>query len=145
MYKTILAATDGTELAQKAVDQAADLANVCKAKLVLTTVTEQVPVYDYSEFGTTMSQDVFDEIRRANGERGRKILSTAAGRLSDKPETIHIDERQASEGILEASRQCHADLIVMGSHGRRGLDRLLLGSQASKVLSLSPVPVLIVK
>ena len=145
MYRTILAATDGTELAQKAVDQAAELARVCGAKLVLVTVTEQVTVYDASEFGMAMSQEVFDEIRRANGERARKILSTVAGRLSQRPETIHIDERQAAEGILEASRQCHADLIVMGSHGRRGLDRLLLGSQASKVLSLSPVPVLIVK
>ena len=139
MYSAILVATDGTELAQKAVRQAGELAQLMGARLILVTVTEQVPAIN------TLSPSVFDDIRTARVAENRAILAAAAGAVAVKAETIHVENREPFEGILDAARQSGADLIVMGSHGRRGFERLLLGSQASKVLSLAQVAVLIVK
>ena len=59
--------------------------------------------------------------------------------------TIHVADRYAVEGILDAAKDKGCDLIVMASHGRRGLARLLLGSETMKVLTLSPVPVLVIR
>ena len=60
-------------------------------------------------------------------------------------EVLHIENQSPAQGIIEAAKHKHCDLIVIASHGRRGVNKLLLGSQAAEVLSLSAVPVLVVK
>lgn len=145
MFTSILAATDGTLLAEKAVAHASDLAKAFGARLMLVTVTEQAPVFDVSELSGRHTSTVFDQIRQANAEQSQRILEKAASTVGVAVETLHVEDMQPFQGILDAAKQSGADLIVMGSHGRRGFERLILGSQASKVLSLAEVPVLIIK
>ena len=145
MYKSILVATDGSELGKLAVTQAAALAAAFAAKLTVLTVTLQATSYDATGLGFPLPQSVFDDIRKANDEQSRTILSDAVAGLAYEAKTVTIEAGTAAEGIVDTVRSLGCDLVVMGSHGHRGLDRLILGSQAAKVLTLSPVPVLIVK
>jgi len=145
-YRTILAATDGTELANRAVKQAAELAKVFGASLSLVTVSEPPPVFAAAEIGWSLPATVYDEIDAANAAAAKKTFADATA-LIDVPlkETLHIENAGAADGIIDAATKIGADLIVMGSHGHRGINRLILGSQAARVLSNATIPVLIVK
>jgi nucleotide-binding universal stress UspA family protein len=82
----------------------------------------------------------------AAAEAASKILSSvseAANKQAVKFETIHIKDQTPAEGIIAAAKEKACDLIVMASHGRRGLERMLLGSQAQKVVTLSNLAVLV--
>jgi nucleotide-binding universal stress UspA family protein len=72
-------------------------------------------------------------------------ISDAAKAQAVPIESIVVEQHQAAKGIVDAAQSCGADLIVMGSHGRSGLAKMMLGSVAAKVLALSSIPVLIVK
>jgi len=72
-------------------------------------------------------------------------VKAAADRLGVEAEAVHVPEAQPADAIIATAKERHCDLIVMASHGRRGLRRLLLGSQTSEVLVSSPVPVLVVR
>ena len=143
MYKHILIATDGSELAGKAVATGFDLARQLAAQVTVVTVTEPWTAFVTSE--TTFGFPV-DEYEKTANESASRILS-GASKLARKADihcaTVHAKDQFPAEGILEAANKNHCDLIVMASHGRRGLGRLLLGSQAVRVLTQSTVPVLI--
>jgi nucleotide-binding universal stress UspA family protein len=149
MYTRILIATDGSELAEKGVDQGLALAKGLNADVTILTATEPaVMIGSGAGMAWTSSADVMDELIRANKEQSEAILSAArrkaeAAGVSCK--TIYVADRYAGDAIIETAEAEGQNLIVMASHGRRGLGRLLLGSQASEVLSRSKVPVLIVK
>lgn len=145
MYNHIIAATDGTDVAAKAVEHAANLARKLGARLTLVTVTEQAPTFAAPEIGWSVPQSVFDDIRRANADKSRAILEAAVKATGLAAGTVHVEEQAPFQGILDAAEKVGADLIVVGSHGHRGLERLILGSQAAKVLSLAKVPVLVIK
>ncbi|HEV7293199.1 MAG TPA: universal stress protein [Devosia sp.] len=145
MYRNILVAADGSELSTRAVTHAGGLTRTVGSKLVIVNVTEQAPTFASAEIGWSVPASVYDDIRKANVDKSRAILKAAVRASGVSAEMLHIEEQRPFQGILEAAERTGADLIVMGSHGHRGLERLILGSQASKVLSLSAVPVLIIK
>ena len=148
MYQSILAATDGTELSGLAVEHAVKLAKLLGAGLTIVTVTEPPPAISSAELGWSVPVDLYEQFRKTDANRARKILedaSSVAAGLGWAAASKHVAEQLPYAGILAAARDTIADLIVMASHGHRGLDRLILGSQASKVLSLSKCPVLIVR
>lgn len=145
MYQNVIAATDGTEVATKAVEHAAYLARTLGARLTLVTVTEQAPSFAAPEIGWSVPRSVFDDIRKANRDKSRAILDAASKASGLAAGTMHVEDQAPFQGILDAADKAGADLIVVGSHGHRGLERLILGSQAAKVLSLAKVPVLVVK
>lgn len=145
MFKVIVAATDGSPLGTLSVVHAAQLASAFRSRLVIVTVTEETPTFFQPDTGWSMPTSVFNEVREANAERSRAILDAAEKAGGVRAEKLHIEDRQPFQGILDAANEVGADTIVMGSHGHRGLQRLILGSQASKVLSLAEVPVVIVK
>jgi nucleotide-binding universal stress UspA family protein len=148
MYQNILVATDGTQLGSQAVEHAAKLAHALNARLTIVTVTEPPPTFSSVEIGWTVPGDVYDQFRRADAERARKILQdalAATARLGSVGSPLHIPDQSPHAGILSAAKDTAADLIVISSHGHRGLDRLIMGSQASKILSLAQCPVLTVK
>lgn len=148
MYQNILVATDGTDLGSRAVEHGAKLAKALGAALTIVTVTEPPPTFAGAEVGWSVPPDVYEQIREADADRARTILATAssaAAGLGCSAKSMHIPEQLPYAGILDAAKGIAADLIVMSSHGHRGLDRLILGSQAAKVLPLATVPVLIVK
>jgi nucleotide-binding universal stress UspA family protein len=85
---------------------------------------------------------------KAEAERARSILTAAAERAETAGvgwETHHVSDRRPSEGILDAARETDSDLIVMATHGRRGVNRVLLGSQTNEVVTHSETPVLVLR
>jgi nucleotide-binding universal stress UspA family protein len=143
MYKHILIASDGSELAQKAVEQGLALAKVLDAKVLAVTVTEPLSMVAPGEVALAFP---IDEYEKGVAATAAEILSgvAEAAKVAGVPcETLHIKDSYPAEGIVEAAGQHSCDLIVMASHGRRGLRRLVLGSQANEVVTHSTIPVLI--
>ncbi|MGD9510621.1 MAG: universal stress protein [Geminicoccaceae bacterium] len=146
MYKHILVSTDGSEVARKGVDHGLSLAKCVGAKVTIVMVTERWPVYaspDWLPGPTEMA-----EYEARQKESARAVLAdvkAAADRLGVDAAAVHVPEAQPAEAILATANERDCDLIVMASHGRRGLRRLLLGSQTSEVLVSSSVPVLVVR
>jgi nucleotide-binding universal stress UspA family protein len=143
MFKHMLIATDGSELAQKAVDQGLALAKALGAKVTAVTVTEPWPVVLAGDVAVTYP---IEEYEQAAAESAGKVLATvtaAAAKAAVPCTPLHVKDRFPAEGIIEAAKSKGCDLIVMSSHGRRGISKLLLGSQATEVLTHSTIPVLI--
>ena len=146
MYERILIPTDGSEVAQKGVDHGLSLAKSVGAKVTVVTVTERFPVQAGPDWIPGPAEIADYDARQM--EWATKVLGeikVAADRLGVDAETVHVPEAQPAEAIIATANKRHCNLIVMASHGRRGLRRLLLGSQTSEVLVGSPVPVLVVK
>ncbi|MFC7065916.1 universal stress protein [Brucella rhizosphaerae] len=149
MYKSILIATDGSELADKGVDQGLALAKQLGSKVLFVSVTELLPSYGIvvaAEWAS--SPAAFQEYREAITKAYAELLAKAKAKAENvgvSAEVVHIENQSPAQGIIEAANHKHCDLIVIASHGRRGVNKLLLGSQAAEVLSLSTVPVLVVK
>ena len=146
MFKHILIATDGTELAEKAVAHGLALAKHLGAKATAVTVSES---WDALSMAALAERNVpnpigdYEERMAAAANRILWSVGEAAKKLGQPCATTYVKDRHPADGILETARARDCDLIVMASHGRRGLSRLLLGSQANKVVSLSATPVLI--
>lgn len=137
MYKNILIATDGSELAEKAIVQGLALAKVLRSKVVVITVTEQMVI---------SSPLALAEYEKAMHESAQKLLARISKDAKQKGvecETVHIRDTYPADAIIAEAEAKKCDLIVMSSHGRRGVTRLLLGSQALAVLTHSKIPVLI--
>jgi len=150
MYKHILISTDGSEVAQKGVDHGLSLARSVGAKVTIVTVTEPFPIYAGAASGAGWVSAPLDtvEYEARQHEAAAKTLAdakAAADRLGVDAETVLVPQAHPAEAIIETANGRHCSLIVMASHGRRGIRRLLLGSQTSEVLANSSVPVLVVK
>jgi len=149
MYSHILIATDGSELSAKGVDQGARLAKQLGAAVTIVTVTEPwVSIGTDATFGWGGYSNPLDEYDKAAEASATSILTQAkeaAAALGVDVQTLHIPNQYPADAIVTTAGERGADLIVMASHGRRGLGRLLLGSQATQVLTQSTLPVLIVK
>jgi len=148
MHKNILVAIDGSACGFAALEEACALAKGLDAQLSVVTVCERPPGFADSEFGWQVPEDAYLAVHDAETAAAQRLLANASQRIAPQGvrySTHLLDAVTAYEGILSAAEQFDADLIVMGSHGRRGLQRLLLGSQAAKVLALSRQPLLVVK
>ena len=146
MYNHILIATDGSELAQKAVVTGLALAKELKAKATAVTVTEP---WDALTMAALVERNVpnpvadYEEGVAASANRILWGVSETAKKMQVACTTMHVKDRQPAAGIVEAAKERGCDLIVMASHGRGGISRMLLGSQATKAVALSSLPVLI--
>jgi nucleotide-binding universal stress UspA family protein len=146
MFEHILIATDGSELAGRAVAQGLALAKATGAKVTAVTVTEPWDALTMAALAERQpGNPVADYDARTAAAANRILWSVgeAAKKQGVPCATVYVKDQHPAEGIIETARTQGCDLIVMASHGRRGLARLLLGSQAAKVVALSPVPVLI--
>lgn len=149
MYANILLSTDGSEVARKGVEQGIALAKSLNAKATVITVTEPLPV-DYGSGHAARwipSQEEFDRYDAACKERAAKVLDEAeavAEQVGISAELLHVSSAHPASAIIETAKSRGCDLIVMASHGRRGLRKLWLGSQTSEVLADGSVPVLVV-
>jgi nucleotide-binding universal stress UspA family protein len=142
MYKHILIATDGSELAGRAVTTGLTLAKAFKASVTAVTVTEPWSAMVTGEPALVFPIEEYEKAAAENAARILSGVSTATKNAGVECETVHVNDFPA-EGIVETATVHGCDLIVMASHGRRGLSKLLLGSQTSRVLTLSTVPVLV--
>ena len=148
MYTRILIATDGSELARRGLDHGLGLAKRLDADVTVVTVTE--PTLPTASATTAAWVPTFDptEIDNAKAAYAKQVLeeaSKAAEASGVRATTLHVPNRYPAEGIVDAAKERGSNLIVIASHGRRGLGRLLLGSQATEVLTHSNIPVLVVK
>lgn len=143
MYKHILIAADGSELAQKAVDHGLALAKAIGAATTAVYVTAPWTGVAMGEVVITLPPDNYDQIVQDSANGILAGVATAAKAAGVTCQTLHVSDRLPAEGIMEAAANSHADLIVMSSHGRSGLVRLFLGSEANEVVSKSTIPVLI--
>ncbi len=149
MYKQILVATDGSELAQRALDHALALAKATGAEVTVVHISEPLAVYGagYASVAGTVFDPV-PELIEAQKSAANNVIEAARRRAEEAgvpAKTLHLDNTYAAEGIVETAGKVGADLIVMGSHGRRGLSRMLLGSQTSNVLTHTKIPVLVTR
>ena len=142
MYKHILIATDGSELAGRAVATGLTLASALKARVTAVTATEPWSAMVMGEPALVFPIEEYEKAAAENAGRILSGVSRSAEEVGVECETVHVNDFPA-EGIIEAAKANGCDLIVMASHGRRGLSKLLLGSQTTRVLTLSTVPVLV--
>lgn len=149
MYSHILIATDGSEIAQKGVDHGLRLAKELGGKITILNVSEPLSPYLFGgEMGATATTIDFEAYRRQQQDAATAILDkakAAAIGAGVAAETVYIEEMRPAEAIVEVAKERNCALIVMASHGRRGLGRLFLGSQTIEVLTHSRIPVLVVR
>jgi nucleotide-binding universal stress UspA family protein len=149
MYGNILLSTDGSDVARKGVRHGIALAKALNAKATVITVTEPLPV-DYGgghAGGWIPTQEEFDRFDAASKQRASEVLDEAraiAEQAGLSAELLHVPNAHPATAIIEHAKSRGCDLIVMASHGRRGLRKLFLGSQTSEVLVDGSVPVLVV-
>lgn len=143
MFKKILLATDGSELSDKAVQATLQFAKEHGSKVVglsVATIYPYFPVYGME----AISGEFVDAISKETEKNVQKIVPLAAS-LGVDAEVHAVEGTSASAEIIKAVDKYQCDAIFMASHGRTGLDKLLLGSEAQKVLIYSKVPVTIFK
>lgn len=144
MYQHILVPTDGSDITRKAIDTAVGLAKLTGARLSTVSVKEPFPYSAVSEMQAIPPQEFFDaqdRIAQANLQ-AVKDACTAAGLACTG---TAVEALHPWEAILEQATAGGCDLVVMASHGRRGVAALLLGSETQKVLTHSAIPVLVVR
>jgi nucleotide-binding universal stress UspA family protein len=145
MYANILLSTDGSDLARNGVKHGMDLAKALNAKVTVINVTEPVLLADY---WSGVSQEEVDRFDAARKEHADKVLDEAramAKQIGVTAELLHVPNAHPATAIVETAKSRGCDLIVMASHGHRGLRKLFLGSQTSEVLADGSVPVLVVR
>lgn len=139
MHKHILIATDGSKLAEKGVLTGLELAKRLGAQVTAVTVSEPLThlVQDASLIDLPDEDDAAKDVLEG--------VSATASRLEVPCATVHVKNQYPAEAILREAEAKNCDLIVMASHGRRALGRLLLGGEAVRVITQSTVPVLVCK
>jgi nucleotide-binding universal stress UspA family protein len=145
MFKHILLATDGSDASAHAADLALSLARTHGAKLTALYVVDPYPYLGIGE-ANPVGFDSYMSAARDHAAQAHARLSerSAAGSPVDLQLRL-VEDVAAVDGILQTARDENADLIVVGSHGRTGLRRLMLGSVAGKVVAESTVPVLVAR
>ncbi len=146
MFKRILLATDGSAASEHAATLALSLARQNGATVTALYVVDPYPFLGIGE----VNPMGFDAYMAAAREQAAQAHSQILGKAAEggAPVTVHtrvVEDAAVMEGILDTIKQDQCDLVVIGSHGRTGLSRLMLGSVAAKVVSHSPVPVLVTR
>jgi nucleotide-binding universal stress UspA family protein len=144
MYTRILVPTDGSELSERALRHACGIAQAFKLPLVVLAVRSPFPLSAISEMQPAPPQAFFDaQMRAAEGHlEAAARLTNAAGLTTER---LSVEADQPWKAIVDTAQLQACDLIVIASHGRRGVSALLLGSETQKVLTHSKVPVLVVR
>lgn len=148
MYKHILVPTDGSQLATKGLDQGLALAKTLGASVTIVTVTELWSPYELAIEARSGKHNPVGQFEQEAAETARRVLDAAAARAEAAGVdhvTLHIPDMPPAEGIIQAATDRGCDLIVMSSHGRRGVRRFILGSQTAEVVSHTTIPVLVIR
>jgi nucleotide-binding universal stress UspA family protein len=143
MYKHILIPTDGSELAGKAIKQGADLAKFLGAKVTILTVTSPFHIFAGEAM---MVEYTLAEYTKESQAAAEKLLAAAADKAKAGGvacETVQLEYEHVYQGIIDTAKSRGCDLIVIASHGRRGISAIVLGSVTVKVLTHSRIPVLV--
>ena len=145
MFKTILVAVDGSAISKLGLEEAISLATELGATLCVLHVIEEFILAQGHD-----APDFVEGLLEALRDTGKKILAEAVNEAEQVGVTTRSILAEAIAGpvadvILEQAKQCGADMIVLGTHGRRGMSRLVMGSDAERVVQEATVPVLLVR
>jgi len=147
VYEKILVATDGSSLSKKAVSSAIALAALTGADLFAIKVGPRYP-QSYFEGGLALQAAEVGRIEQQWADEGQSVVDEVK-KLAElegvKTRALTVKSDVVSDAIIAAARKHKCDLIVMASHGRKGVKRLLLGSETHQVLTHSHIPVLVLR
>jgi nucleotide-binding universal stress UspA family protein len=147
MYKHLLVPTDGSKLSDKAVAQGITLAKALGASVTFLHTTPGMPTPIYAE-GVSVGMVSRKEYNQRTKAEAMKVLDKVAAKAKAAgvdSKVAHVTSDAPWESIIAVAAKVKADAVVMASHGRRGIAGLLLGSETTKVLTHSTVPVLVVR
>lgn len=147
MYKRILVATDGSDLSKAAVQSATELAAAVGAELVALYVVPRYPV-SYFEGGIAISMDDIARTEKQWSDKGQAVVDAVQQSAQQAGVTTRAVVAQSdlvAESIMNTAKKHDCDLVVMASHGRKGIQRVLLGSETQHVLTHSTIPVLVLR
>jgi universal stress protein A len=137
MYKNIVLAYDGSKYSKKALQEAIRLAKISRGSLLLLSIVDITDEFESEALGLT------DKLTEKLKKLAHKALEQALSQKVKAKVEVHIGDAYEMIGVIAKKRK--ADIIVMGSHGRTGLTRLLMGSVTSRVIGHAPCSVLVVK
>jgi nucleotide-binding universal stress UspA family protein len=143
MFKHILLPTDGSKFSEAAIRKGVEFAKSAGAKVTGFHVTPQFHVFTYR---TEMLEDTREEFARdsrAHAEKYLAVIQKAAKDAGVACEVAYVNGDHPHEAIIKAAQERGCDLIMMASHGRKGVQGMLLGSETQKVLTHSQIPVLV--
>ena len=143
MHRHILLPTDGSELSQKAIDYGMALAKSVNAKVTVLTVSTPFHAFAVEPSMVTDTPEQYGKRMAALTAKYLNVAKEAALAAGVSCDTMHVEHDQPYLAIIETAAQKSCDLIVMASHGRRGISAIVLGSEAVKVLTHSTIPVLV--
>ncbi|MFT4103868.1 MAG: universal stress protein [Burkholderiaceae bacterium] len=146
MYQRILVPVDGSVTSNAGLDEAIKLAKLTQATIRLVHVVDEMVVTTGLEPAGAMISDMIPAMKAA----GEKVIADARARVQAAGVSVdaHLIEtfgHRTSDQVIEDAKTWSAELIVIGTHGRRGMKRLMLGSDAEQILRLSTIPVLLVR
>jgi len=143
MYKHILIPTDGSELSAIAVRQGVELARSIGARVTILTAYPPFRTFTADPVMATATPDIYRRECVAEAERYLSAAAAAAKTAGVPCDTVQVERDHPYEAIIDAAAERKCDLIFMASHGRKGMSALLLGSETTKVLTHSKIPVLV--
>lgn len=145
MYKNILVATDGSELSNQAIEYAVALAKAVNSKLTVLTITMPISgIILQASVPPTKIENYEHEVAKL-AEQYLDVAKNAAAAAEVPCHAIRVESTHPYQAIINVAKKQGCDLIVMASHGRRGVAAIVLGSETIKVLTHSTIPVLVVR
>jgi nucleotide-binding universal stress UspA family protein len=150
MFRRVLVPIDGSSAAKRGLEEAIQLAKDQAARIGLLHVLDESMIVRSFDAATFMPSNYIDDLTKNLADAGRKLLSRAeeqARKQGAVAETMLVEARgrRVADAIVAQAKKWKADVIVIGTHGREGLARVVLGSDAELVVRESPVPVLLVR
>jgi nucleotide-binding universal stress UspA family protein len=143
LYKNILIPTDGSDLATTAVKHGVDFAKEISAKVTGVTVTEPFHLLSVKPTQLEYTPAEYKKHSEVQAQKVLSSISVAANSAGVSCETLHVEHEHPYQAIIDTAASKGCDLIVMASHGRRGVAAVVLGSETVKVLTHSKIPVLV--
>jgi nucleotide-binding universal stress UspA family protein len=143
MFQHILIATDGSLLSQSALDKAMDFARDAGARVTVLTATEPFNTFSADSAQLALTKSNYEEY--VKGEAAKRLADAEhkAKSLGIQCDVLQVEQQQPYRAIIDTAEKHGCDLIAMASHGRRGISALVLGSETTKVLTHSSIPVLV--
>jgi nucleotide-binding universal stress UspA family protein len=145
MFKTILLPTDGSDLSDKATATAIEFAKLHQAKIVSISVIQPLPLSSMGDNGALIDSGQFANQMQEAARSYIDRVANAARAAGIQFEGVISVSHTPYEEIVEAAKKFNCDIIMMASHGHKGLNKLLLGSQTEKVLAHTTLPVLVLR
>lgn len=145
MYANILVPVDGSDTARRALGEAVKLAKMAQGRITLLHVVDAMPHIYGTDAAVIQAQ-----VRPAMLKAGEQLLEQAKEDLGDVgldvlSRIVETGSGRVADAIVEFARNEKCDLIVLGTHGRRGMERVMMGSDAEQVARIAPVPVMLVR